>query len=149
MGEIVRQLLRFIQNMPRAWGDAWYHYFDFKGRTNNVNFWSFAVINSLIAFILFLINDTLGLIYQIQYRNNNIECHLLFTIYILLSLIPSFCLCIRRLHDLNWRGIWFWGWLLCLFISKPYIYINFIFQWILLVIASYPSGDKNRFGEKP
>lgn len=149
MAEIIRQLLIFIKNMPKAWLDAWRHYFDFWGRTNNIDFWSFAIINSLIAFALFLINDILGLVYDIRYRNYDIECHLLFTIYILLSLTPSFCLCIRRLHDLNWRGGWLWVWLFCLLASQPYIYINFICQWILLVIASYPSGDKNRFGDKP
>ncbi|OUI78166.1 hypothetical protein HK18_08935 [Commensalibacter intestini] len=149
MSEIIQKLLMFIKNMPKAWGEAWHHYFYFQGRTNNVDFWSFAIINSFIAFILFLINDAFGLVYRIQYENYYLECHLLFTIYILLSFIPSFCLCIRRLHDLNLRGIWFWVWLLCLLISLPYMYINFICQWILLVIASYPSGDKNRFGEKP
>ncbi|MDI2112220.1 DUF805 domain-containing protein [Commensalibacter nepenthis] len=149
MQKVTHDILLFIKNMPQGWVDAWRHYFYFKGRTNRSGFWSFAVINSLIAYALFVISAQLGLIYGVQVHTVYLECYLLFTVYILLSMIPSFCLCIRRLHDLNLRGAWFWVWFLVLFATIPYLYVNFVCQWFMLMVACYPSSEKERFGSPP
>ncbi|CAI3926054.1 DUF805 family (yhaH) [Commensalibacter communis] len=149
MQKLIRNILLFIKNIPRGWIDAWRHYFYFKGRTNRSGFWSFAIMNSLVAYVLFLLSAQLGLVYGINLYTKYVESYLLFTIYIIASMAPSFCLCIRRLHDLNLRGFWFWIWLLVLFVSIPYMYVNFVCQWFILLVACYPSSENERFGSPP
>lgn len=149
MNEIIQDIRLFIKNIPWGWFNAFQHYFNYKGRTSRAGFWSFAIMNSLIALLLYLMSYYLGLVYNFSFFSYPVGTYLLFTIYILLTLIPSFCLCIRRLHDLNLRGFWFWIWLFILFISLPNIYINFTCQWFLLFVSCYPSSNNTRFGNKP
>lgn len=149
MNKIIKDILVFFKNIPFGWFDAFRHYFNYQGRTSRAGFWSFAILNSLIALLLYFISYYFGFVYRIQIFFQYIDTYLFFTVYILLTLIPSFCLCIRRLHDLNLRGIWFWIWLIALIISLPYIYVNFVCQWFLLFVSCYPSSDNTRFGDKP
>ncbi|MDI2090474.1 DUF805 domain-containing protein [Commensalibacter oyaizuii] len=145
MHQEVQKILINIKKMPKGWLDAFYHYATYKGRTNRLGFWSFAILNAFILLTLFIIDELLALIYRIYIYRFYIDIHLLFTIYALISIVPSICLCIRRLHDLNLRG---W-WLILLIVPFPYMYINYIFQLILLIAVNYPSDEYNRFGHKP
>lgn len=149
MSKIIEDIFLFLRNIPFGWLDAFRYYFSYTGRTSRAGFWSFAIMNSLIALLLYFISYYYDFVYRIQFYYRYIDAYLFFTIYILLTLIPSFCLCIRRLHDLNLRGFWFWLWLVALIVSVPYLYINFVCQWFLLFVACYPSSDKSRFGDKP
>lgn len=149
MSKIIEDIFLFSRNIPLGWLDAFRHYFNYTGRTSRAGFWSFAIMNSLIALLLYFISYYCGFVYRIQFYYRYIDAYLFFTIYILVTLIPSFCLCIRRLHDLNLRGFLFWIWLVALIISVPYLYINFVCQWFLLFVACYPSSDNTRFGDKP
>lgn len=149
MSEVIENIFLFIRNIPLGWFDAFRHYFNYKGRTNRAGFWFFAIMNSLIALFLYFMSYYFDLVYSFSFLSYSIGTYLLFTIYILLTLVPSFCLCIRRLHDLNLMGFWVWIWIVALFLSLPYVYVNFVCQWFLLFVSCYPSSDNIRYGKKP
>lgn len=139
---IVYGMRRFFD----GWYDAFPHYFYFKGRTNRLGFWSFAFLNNFLFLLLFMLDIYFGLRFRFFIGKLYYDFYLLSSSYLLLTLIPSVSLCIRRLHDANYRG---W-WVLLLFIPIPFLYINFFSRLLFLIIASLPSTKAgNRFGKQP
>lgn len=61
--------------------DAFRHYFDFKGKTGRIPFWSFVIISMIITFLLGGI------------------CMPCTALYGLASIIPLIMICIRRARD--------------------------------------------------
>jgi len=76
--------------------------FNFKGRANRPEFWYFTLFSTIISFIFSLIDtQVLG--------TSMSETGLIGGIYTLISIIPSFSVTIRRLHDVNksgWNLLW-------------------------------------------
>lgn len=139
------RLDRVISIFISNWWDAILHYFYFSGRTSRSGFWCFAILNSLILYFLFCIDEYFHLIYRVTFHYYYCDIHLFFLIYFLLTIFPSFVLFIRRLHDINLSGLW----VLLMIIPLPYLYLNFLIQIIFLVIASFPGSENNRYGIKP
>ena len=74
----------------------------FAGRANRREFWTFQLAMILLVFVEFLImllvgGSVLGTIFGI-----------LFLILDLLLIIPSVSVLVRRMHDVNLSGFWFW-----------------------------------------
>ena len=67
------------------------NYANFSGRARRKEYWMFALFNTIFAFILIIIDNSMVLYY----------------IYLLAIIIPSIAVGIRRLHDLDKSGWWF------------------------------------------
>lgn len=101
-------------------------YFQFDGRTSRREFWSFVLINFLIALALGIVDNIL---------NTN---GILGGIYSLAVLLPGLGLSVRRLHDLGKSG-----WLLLLTLI-PIVGLILIYWFIL------PGQEgANEYGEAP
>ena len=73
------------------------NYLNFKDRSTRRDYWYFELASAIIVFAFFLINTHL-------IRNNShfaVVSLLLTYLYVIIMVIPSVALAIRRLHDLN------------------------------------------------
>ncbi len=100
-----------------------YNYANFKGRASRQEYWMFALVNTLIAFGLSMIEGFTGIF------GNNDES-ILANLYSLVVAIPSIAVGVRRMHDIGKSG-WF--------LLIP------IYNFILLVTDS--DSDQNQYGE--
>lgn len=101
----------------------WKNYFNFGGRTNVKGYWM-AVLFNVIAMVFLGFLVVFSKLFAILY-----------VIYVIAIIIPSVALIVRRLHDINKSGFWF--------------FISFIpFGGILLLIwfCSSSVNENNRFG---
>ena len=108
------------------------NYANFKGRARRREFWMFAVVCSLIYFVLAVIaggvsDDHMTLFRCIEYFPP------------LLAIVPSIAVTVRRLHDINKSG-----WYYCL------NFIPFVGTLVLLYFC-IKEGDKgdNQYGSDP
>ncbi len=104
----------------------------FSGRARRKEYWMFALVNVIIAFVLGLIDGVIG-------AALGSDQSLLSTLYTLAILIPSLAVGVRRLHDTG-RSAW---WLLiCLVpIIGPIALLVFLVQ-------DSQHGD-NQYGPNP
>ena len=100
------------------------HYAKFNGRARRKEYWYFCLISFLISVLLGFIPENAGML-----RN----------IYSIGVLIPSVAVTVRRLHDTNRSGWWF-------FINLIPIIGNLVFLWFMIDDSS---KGKNRFGRSP
>lgn len=107
------------------------NYANFSGRARRSEYWYFVLFNYILYFaclILGSMSESMLLIFSIIYL---LAC--------LAMLIPSFAVCVRRLHDIGKSG-WnlLWGFL-------PVI------GWILLIIwyCKDSQPGKNNWGDNP
>lgn len=104
---------------------------DFSGRARRREYWTFVLVNCLIALLLL----TLGLTFGEDSPASNI----MVTIFYLIMLVPSLSVSVRRLHDIGKSG-WY------MFLSL----IPLIGGLILLVWSFMDSEpDENQYGENP
>ena len=75
-------------------------YTRFNGRARRKEFWYFNLISSLISLVLAFL-DTL-----LQLGSGSTDSRLLLSIYFLGTLLPSYAVTIRRLHDIGKSGWW-------------------------------------------
>jgi uncharacterized membrane protein YhaH (DUF805 family) len=105
----------------------------FAGRARRKEFWSFFLINLLIIFALQLIDFLLGKFDHVAHLG------LVSTIYEFAMLIPVIAASVRRLHDTNRSGWWYFIILIPL--------VGFIPLWIFMAEDSQPG--ENRYGPDP
>jgi uncharacterized membrane protein YhaH (DUF805 family) len=117
---------------------SWYlavlkKYAVFSGRARRKEYWWFILINAIIAFVL----AGLGVLTT---KNGEVGAFtLLSVLYSLVVILPSLGVMIRRLHDTNRSGWWF-------FISL----VPFVGELILLIFLVLDSDPAtNRFGPNP
>lgn len=102
----------------------WTNYFNFSDRTTVRGYWMYALVNLIVAIAMSIFSIFLDFV------------NILITIYSIASIIPSFSMSVRRLHDINKSG---W-WLLI-------VLIPLIGPIILLVWSCFGSVDQgNRYG---
>ncbi|MBY0012501.1 DUF805 domain-containing protein [Paenibacillus typhae] len=102
------------------------NYFNFSGRARRTEFWMFALVNTLIGFLL-------------AFAEAILEITPLFsTIYYWFIFIPSWAVLVRRLHDSGRTG---W-WVLIAFIP----YLGYL---ILFIFACLDSEGDNQYGPSP
>ena len=108
-------------------------YATFEGRARRKEYWTFALINFVVVFVLSLIDMRLGT-FSMEFGVG-----LLSGLYSLAVLIPIMAVTVRRLHDTNRSGWWF----LIAFVP--------IVGWLVIValacLDSQPGA--NRFGPNP
>jgi len=124
-------------------------YASFTGRARRSEFWWFWLFNLIVTVILNIIDNAVGWIVDlgsetintgsgiITFANGDIGA--LSTIWALVVLLPFLSVTIRRLHDTDRSGWWWWIWLVpC---------VGPIVLLVFMLLDSTP-GD-NRFGANP
>lgn len=76
----------------------------FEGRARRKEFWYFILFNIIVMIILTIMDKGLGT-FTVTSHNNFIG--LLTSIYTLFAFIPSISVTVRRLHDTDRSGWWF------------------------------------------
>lgn len=104
------------------------NYANFKGRARRSEYWYFVLLHFLISLVLFALVFALGTAGIILYA-----------IYALAIIVPSLAVVVRRLHDVNKSG-WFY------FISLVPL-IGGI--WLLVLLATEGDSGPNQYGEDP
>lgn len=115
--------------------DVWRGYFDFSGRARRKEYWYFtlfhtimAIAGELIAGGLYNENPTLGEIFM----------GIVF-LYILASIIPTLAVSVRRLHDIDKSGWWY-------FIAFIPLIGPF---WLLILTCTDGTIGPNQYGPDP
>jgi uncharacterized membrane protein YhaH (DUF805 family) len=106
-------------------------YAQFTGRASREEYWSFVLVNFLIAFSLGILQGVLEPLAEIF--------SLLSSLYALVTLIPSFAVGVRRMHDIGKSG---WS-LLLGFIP--------LVGWVIMLMFLIRKGDEgeNEYGPSP
>lgn len=104
---------------------------DFSGRARRREYWTFALVNCLIAMLLLILGLAFG--------EDSPASNILVTIFYLIMLVPNLSVSVRRLHDIGKSG-WY------MFLSL----IPLIGGLILLVWALMDSeSGENQYGKNP
>lgn len=104
---------------------------DFSGRARRREYWTFALVNCLIAMLLLILGLAFG--------EDSPASNIMVTIFYLIMLVPSLSVSVRRLHDIGKSG-WY------MFLSL----IPLIGGLILLVWALMDSEPgENQYGKNP
>lgn len=104
---------------------------DFSGRARRREYWTFALVNCLIAMLLLILGLAFG--------EDSPASNIMVTIFYLIMLVPNLSVSVRRLHDIGKSG-WY------MFLSL----IPLIGGLILLVWALMDSEPgENQYGENP
>ena len=124
------------------------NYSNFEGRASRAELWYFLLYWCVIYFFIIIINGQIGYSFlnleDLPYNEylpigkfySNVGILVFF--YRPLTLVPSFAVIVRRLHDLNMSGKWAYS-----FIIPP--------LGIILLLFLTKSGDKNKnqYGNPP
>lgn len=110
-------------------------YAQFKGRSRRKEYWMFMLFNLVISFALGFLGGFIEAYFNI---GTDMDLGLLASLYILLTLVPSLAVSIRRLHDTNHSGWW-------LLIAI----IPFAGLWILWLLCKDSDHTENRYGPIP
>ncbi len=104
---------------------------DFSGRARRREYWTFALVNCLIALLLLILGLAFG--------EDSPASNIMVTIFYLIMLVPNLSVSVRRLHDIGKSG-WY------MFLGL----IPLIGGLILLVWALMDSEPgENQYGKNP
>lgn len=119
-------------NFTEAVTTAFQNYFNFKSRSRRSEYWYFSLF-------LLLLGIATALVDQLVFSTEMADIGPLNGIASLATLIPSFAVSVRRLHDIERSG-----WFLLLVIIP-------IIGWIILIYWMCQPGTagQNAFGEDP
>lgn len=128
--------------MRHAWKSFWSNYFNFSGRSTRSEYW-FSLLNNILVFIFLYIIIGIGKLINIfDIGLVNIIFSIPYYAYAILITIPSFAICIRRLHDIGKSGWWY---LICGL-------LNFVFGLgaiIFIIFMCLDSSPDNQWGSNP
>lgn len=111
-------------------------YLDFTGRARRQEYWMFTLYNILYSMILTAIS--LFLVYSSD-SSEHIAFFVIPVLYSLAVFIPSISIAVRRLHDINKSGAWY-------FISfVPVIGII----WLFILLITDGDHGENQYGPDP
>lgn len=104
---------------------------DFSGRARRREYWTFALVNCLIAMLLLILGLAFG--------EDSPASNIMVTIFYLIMLVPNLSVSVRRLHDIGKSG-WY------MFLSL----IPLIGGLILLIWSLMDSEPgENQYGKNP
>lgn len=119
--------------MVNAFKSFWKNTFNYNGRTTRSGYWYVVLMHLIIGFIVGFIG---GFISAFNESVGNMIIGLTY-VYSIIGIIPSIALIIRRLHDINKSGWWYF---ICL--------VPLVGTIILLVFFCTASVDENNnYGE--
>jgi len=109
-------------------------FFVFKGREGRKVFWTFFLVNCILACVALFFDNVLGITFEYFGAYKNIGIGPLFIIFVVVMLIPSLAVSARRLHDIGQSGwmtmlVWFpligWIWILIFWMTEGNSYGNY------------------------
>ena len=124
------------------------NYANFNGRASRAELWYFLLFWSIFYFVVILIDRHIGYNFislkdlplntYLPIGNFYSDIGILIFFYRPLTIVPSFAVIVRRLHDMNMSGKWAYS-----FLIPP--------VGILLLFYLVKSGDKNenQYGDVP
>jgi len=115
--------------------NAWKKSFDFSGRALRAEFWAFSLINYAIMLLLI----SLGLLLSEGNLSYSMAPVVPYIIFLIIIIIPTISVTVRRLHDIDKSGGWFF---IQLIPTIGYIVI------IVFACTDGTSGD-NKYGADP
>lgn len=123
---------------------AWKQYALFRGRSTRAEYWTFALVNFAIGIVL--MGPTYAALFTALAHHQpppettqSMVMGLVYDVFVLAQLIPSFAVQVRRLHDLDRSGWWL------LIVLLPIVGWLLLFVWFCLRGTDGP----NRFGDDP
>lgn len=133
-------------------------YADFKGRSRRMEFWMFALLNSIVWLVLVMMQmgSTAGFAeLAADEQNNPLAIYgvlfsgtfgILLALWALATIIPSIAVTVRRLHDRDMSGWWYLG----VIIGSLIPLINILISLGFLILMFLPgTPGPNRFGPDP
>ena len=112
-------------------------YADFSTRASRKEFWSFALFYWFLCLAMFMISILVDVVFEHSFQMFRLMVGVSVIIALLL-MVPTYAVCVRRLHDTGRTG---W-WLLLYFIP-----------WIgaiaLVIMLCLKSDEDNKYGPKP
>lgn len=112
-------------------------YADFFTRASRKEFWSFALFYWFLCLAMFMISILVDVVFEHSFQMFRLMVGVSVIIALLL-MVPTYAVCVRRLHDTGRSG---W-WILLYFIP----YIGAI---ALLIMLCRKSDEDNKYGPKP
>ena len=112
-------------------------YADFSTRASRKEFWSFALFYWFLCLAMFMISILVDVVFEHSFQMFRLMVGVSVIIALLL-MVPTYAVCVRRLHDTGRSG---W-WILLYFIP----YIGAI---ALLIMLCRESDEDNKYGPKP
>ena len=112
-------------------------YADFSTRASRKEFWSFALFYWFLCLAMFMISILVDVVFEHSFQMFRLMVGVS-VIIVLLLMVPTYAVCVRRLHDTGRSG---W-WILLYFIP----YIGAI---ALLIMLCRKSDEDNKYGPKP
>ena len=112
-------------------------YADFSTRASRKEFWSFALFYWFLCLAMFMISILVDVVFEHSFQMFRLMVGVSVIIALLL-MVPTYAVCVRRLHDTGRSG---W-WILLYFIP----YIGAI---ALLIMLCRKSDEDNKYGPKP
>ena len=112
-------------------------YADFSTRASRKEFWSFALFYCFLCLAMFMISILVDVVFEHSFQMFRLMVGVSVIIALLL-MVPTYAVCVRRLHDTGRTG---W-WLLLYFIPC-------IGAIALLIMLCRKSDEDNKYGPKP
>jgi uncharacterized membrane protein YhaH (DUF805 family) len=114
------------------------NYVNFTGRARRKEYWMFALYNIIFVASAMIIDNILGITFKFTERSY-LPYGWIYLLYVLIVIIPSFAVSVRRLHDVGKSGWWF-------FIAL----IPFIGAiWLLVLLCTDGTPGENIYGPSP
>tara|TARA_Y100001970_G_scaffold149128_1_gene183018 strand:+ start:751 stop:1272 length:522 start_codon:yes stop_codon:yes gene_type:complete len=95
---------------------SWYglaitNYFNFSGRARRKEYWMFYLFSMIIYILAMILDFALGINYSFNngYYEQSLGYGPIYTIVGLFHFIPMYSITVRRLHDSDRTGWWFFG----------------------------------------
>jgi len=110
-------------NFVESFQTCYKKFFDFSGRASKSEYWWFQLYNAIIYVLTFVFQGDLTL---------------LFSILIIVNIIPIWAAAVRRVHDSDKSG-----WMVLISV------IPLIGLYVIVLLIQDGSKGKNRFGAKP
>ena len=112
-------------------------YADFSTRASRKEFWSFALFYWFLCLAMFMISILVDVVFEHSFQMFRLTVGVSVIIALLL-MVPTYAVCVRRLHDTGRSG---W-WILLYFIPC-------IGAIALLIMLCRKSDEDNKYGPKP
>ena len=112
-------------------------YADFSTRASRKEFWSFALFYWFLCLAMFMISILVDVVFEHSFQMFRLMVGVSVIIALLL-MVPTYAVCVRRLHDTGRTGWW-----LLLF------FIPWIGTIALLIMLCRKSDEDNKYGPKP
>lgn len=109
-------------------------YADFDGRARRTEYWMYLLFNLLFGIAATILDNILGLKF-----NSEMPYGFIYLIYSLAVFIPGLAVLVRRLHDVDKSGWWF-------FIALIPIVGGI---WLLVLLATDGTPGTNQYGVNP